>query len=46
MMQYRNKSLSYGKHEASNKVSFLEFEKYLDDNYEGVSFYKDIYPKI
>lgn len=36
----------YGRHETWNKLSFLEFEKYLEQNHKGISFYDKIYPKI
>ena len=34
----------YGKYEDGNKVSFFEFQKYLDNNYadKGLNFYDDI----
>eukprot|EP01022_Parablepharisma_sp_SALTPOND_P025273 TRINITY_DN583_c0_g2_i1.p1 TRINITY_DN583_c0_g2~~TRINITY_DN583_c0_g2_i1.p1 ORF type:complete len:933 (+),score=109.88 TRINITY_DN583_c0_g2_i1:11362-14160(+) len=42
----------FGKHEAGNKISYAEFQKYLEDASRGnkdkspVNFYKDILPKI
>ena len=36
----------YGKYETWNKISFIDFEKYLENNYLFGSFYKIIYPKI
>ena len=48
----QKKSEDYGKFESSNKLSFLDFEKYLathfpEDNESGVAwFYTKIYPRI
>jgi hypothetical protein len=36
----------YGKFETCNKISFLDFERYLETNYLHGSFYKKLYPKI
>ena len=36
----------YGKYETWNKLSFLEFEKYLDSGDTPISFFKVIYPRI
>lgn len=37
----------YGKWEAGNKVSYAEFEKYLESMYGGsVDFYKNIYRQM
>ena len=42
----------YGKYESSNKISFLDFEKYLEQNYPEINtsgeawFYTNIYPQI
>lgn len=52
MMQFKNKHEEYGKYETSNKLSFLDFEKYLELNFpeanqEGPGcFYTNIYPQI
>ncbi|CAI2375948.1 unnamed protein product [Moneuplotes crassus] len=48
----QKKSEDYGKYESSNKLSFQDFEKYLEQNYpeqneEGPGcFYTHIYPQI
>ena len=39
-------SSNYGKHEAGNKLSYAEFQEYLNKNYEGVDFYKIVLPQI
>ena len=39
-------SEDYGKYETCNKISFLDFEKYLESNYLHGSFYEKIFPKI
>lgn len=41
-------SEDYGKYEAGNKLSYDEFQKYLDANYEllKVNFKKDLLPQI
>ena len=39
-------SSNYGKHEAGNKLSYAEFQEYLNKNHEGVDFYKIILPQI
>ena len=37
----------YGKYESGNKVSYAEFERYLETTYNGsVSFYGQIYPQM
>lgn len=37
----------YGKYEKGNKLSYDEFEKYLEKEYKGkYSFYKTIYPQM
>lgn len=38
----------YGKHEEGNKLSYLEFQKYLDQTYpeEKINFAEQIYPKM
>lgn len=52
MMQFKNKWEEYGKYEMSNKMSFQEFEKYLELRYpeesktNQASFYKNFYPQI
>lgn len=42
------KSKDYGKYEDGNKLSFADFQKYLNTNYpdEGIDFNKDIFSKI
>lgn len=44
----QKKSENYGKYETSNKLSYLDFEKYLKSAFpnKNISFYKDIYPQI
>lgn len=48
MTQCKNKCSDYGKYETSNKLSYANFEKYLQANHadDNISFYKDIYPQI
>ena len=37
----------YGKWETGNKVSYSEFDRYLETTYKGtVNFYKNIYPQM
>lgn len=38
----------YGRHEFGNKISFQDFQKYLEFQHEGkkVNFYADIYPQL
>jgi len=37
----------YGKWETGNKLSYCEFERYLETTYKGtVNFYKNIYPQM
>lgn len=37
----------YGKYEKGNKISYEDFQKYLDKEYNGkYDFFSDIYPKI
>ena len=38
----------YGKYESGNKLSFSEFQKYLDDNYNclNINFKRDLLPQI
>ena len=47
-MLCKNKCKEYGKYETSNKLSYLEFEKYLRVTYpdQNISFYNDIYPQM
>ena len=42
----QHKSSDYGKHESWNKLSFNDFEKYLDSIGSSKQFYKHVYPKI
>jgi hypothetical protein len=44
----QKKSEDYGKYENGNKVSFTDFEKYLEANYQDktYSFYANVYPKM
>lgn len=42
----QHKSSDYGKHENCNKLSFSDFDKYLEAKYQKKSFYKWIYPKL
>ena len=48
----QKKCEEYGKYESSNKISFLDFEKYLEQNYPEENaagpgwFYTHIYPQI
>ncbi|CAI2383793.1 unnamed protein product [Moneuplotes crassus] len=42
----QSKCEDYGKYENCNKLSFNDFEKYINETHEGVSFYENIYPKI
>ncbi|CAI2377303.1 unnamed protein product [Moneuplotes crassus] len=48
----QKKSEDYGKYESSNKLSFQDFEKYLEQNYPNQNldghacFYTHIYPQI
>ena len=46
MMLFKNKSEDYGKYETWNKLSFNEFDKYLNSELNSDAFYKTIYPKI
>ena len=51
-MLFKNKCEEYGKYESSNKLSFTDFQKYLEKTYpakfeSGIAwFYTNIYPKI
>ena len=37
----------YGKYEKGNKVSYSDFQKYLEKEYQGrYNFYDEIYPKM
>ena len=43
----QKKAEDYGKFEAGNKLSYTDFQKYLDANYNGtVNFNNDFYPQI
>ena len=52
MMLFRNKCEEYGKYESDNKLSFTDFQKYLEKKYPKeyesgkACFYSNIYPKI
>jgi predicted nucleic acid-binding protein len=37
---------SYGKHEAGNKLSYLEFQEYLDEQHPGMNFFETALPQI
>lgn len=39
---------NYGKHEEGNKLSYTQFQKYLDQNHseDKISFADQIYPKM
>lgn len=39
-------SSDYGRHEPANKVSFTEFDQYLQQNHNNKSFYGEVYPKL
>lgn len=39
-------SSNYGKHEAGNKLSYLEFQEYLKVTYTDKDLYRDILPQI
>ena len=39
-------SSNYGKYENSNKLSFSEFNRYLEQQNPPVNFYSQIYPKL
>ncbi|CAG9318479.1 unnamed protein product [Blepharisma stoltei] len=42
----QNKSEDYGRYESGNKLSYAEFQRYLNANYSGTDFYTDILPQI
>jgi len=44
----QKKDEDYGKYENGNKLSFTEFQRYLDQNYGSlnIDFYRDILPQI
>lgn len=42
----QKKSDEYGKHESGNKLSYTEFQKYLDSQSIKTDFIKDIVPKM
>ena len=44
----QKKSEDYGKYENANKISFADFEKYLESNFQDkdYSFYANVYPKM
>jgi hypothetical protein len=47
MMLFRNKDEDYGKYESSNKLSYDDFQKYIDANCptQKINFLSDIIPK-
>jgi len=47
MMLYKNKDEDYGKYENSNKLSYDEFQKYIDATFptSNIKFIEDILPK-
>ena len=36
----------YGKYEKGNKLSYDQIDAYVQKNYQGKSFYGDIYPEM
>ena len=44
----QKKSEDYGKYENGNKISFSDFQKYLDHSFldKKLNFYKTVYPKM
>ncbi len=44
----QKKSEDYGKYENGNKISFADFQKYLDNSSQDkkLNFYKTVYPKM
>lgn len=44
----QKKSEDYGKYENGNKISFGDFQKYLDNSVSDkkLNFYKTVYPKM
>ncbi|CAD8212586.1 unnamed protein product [Paramecium octaurelia] len=44
----QSKDQDYGKHEPGNKISYLEFQRYVECNYPNskFNFFIDIYPKM
>ncbi|CAD8209305.1 unnamed protein product [Paramecium pentaurelia] len=44
----QSKDQDYGKHEPGNKISYLEFQRYVECNYSNskFNFFIDIYPKM
>ena len=43
----QKKAEDYGKFEAGNKLSYNDFQKYLDATYNGtINFHNDMYPQI
>jgi len=44
----QKKSNDYGKFESGNKLSYADFQKYLEENFKdlNVSFYRDIIPQM
>lgn len=44
----QKKGEDYGKYENGNKISFADFQKYLDNNFgdKKLNFYKTVYPQM
>ncbi len=42
----QKKNDNYGKFERGNKISYDELNEYIHNNFQGVDFYKDIYPQM
>ena len=42
----QNCSENYGKYEDGNKISYQQFQKYLDSKYGNRDFLKEIVPKM
>ena len=44
----QKKSEDYGKFENGNKISYTDFQKYLEANFSrlNIDFYRDILPQI
>ncbi|CAD8121618.1 unnamed protein product [Paramecium sonneborni] len=44
----QSKDQDYGKHEPGNKISYLEFQRYVEANHPNIkfNFFIDIYPKM
>ena len=48
MMQSKNNAEEYGKYEIANKLSYDDFQKYLDTHHKekSIDFYRDLLPQI